>query len=163
MTQTALCPSCKRDVVFDARDGASWCPLCGARFELAAETKPRRWPRRIHGIIFAGWLFAPAVCALLTYAVLKVMGAHSFDDVFGKQHPTALAWAWLAVSAVSCYAACSWFTGRFTERTVLRVLIGLFLGAGIFLCNIIIAFLGGCAFFPIRFLKLPDRGPPDLL
>jgi hypothetical protein len=96
-------------------------------------------------------MFAPAVVALLIYLVLEVAGTRSFDRVIGQHTPTPLAWTWLVLTAVSCYAACSWLTGRFTQRRWMRLLVGLFLGAGIFLCNVIIAFFGGCTVFGMQF------------
>ena len=150
MNRTVLCPACKRDVVFDVINAQSQCPQCGARFALEPEFRRRRWPRRAPGLIFALWLFAPTLLALITLVMMRVMtGTRSFDAVFGKYQPNALVWIWLALAAVSCYAACSWFAGRFTEKRALRVLIGVFLGGGILICNIIAAFLGGCVLFPI--------------
>ena len=145
MNQTALCPSCKRDVVFDVSDSASHCPACGARFEIASEATRRQRPRLFHGIIFVLWMFAPAVIALLAYALVKSRQSQSFDKFFSAH--AVLAWVWFGLSCVSCYAACSWLTARFTKRRWARVLIGLFLGAGILFCNVVIAFFGACAFF----------------
>ena len=149
MKKAALCPSCKRDVVFDVSDGASYCPACGARFELAQEAAQRKRPRFMHAVIFIFWMFAPAGIALLAYALLKGSQSQSFDKFFAAH--SGLAWTWFALTCVSCYAACSWLTGRFTERTWPRILIGLFLGAGILFCNLVIAFFGACAFFPVQF------------
>ena len=143
MNQAALCPSCKKDVVFDASGGASVCPACGAQFEIASEAAQRKRPRPMHAVVFLLWLFAPAAVALLVFAVNKLSGG---DQAFGGEFST-VATIWIVLAAVSCYAACSWFAWRFSDRVWVRVLIGLLLGAGVFICNVIIAFFGGCAIF----------------
>ena len=143
MNQTALCPSCKKEVVFDTTGGAaSVCPACGARFELAAEPKRARRVRAVHGLIFLGWMFAPSLLALALVAMLAD-GQHPGFDPFFAQH-AALFWGMAGLSLISCYAACSWLTGRFTEKVWPRVLVGLFLGACVFLCNVVIVFFGAC-------------------
>jgi hypothetical protein len=150
MNPTVLCPSCKRDVVFDVSDGASHCPACGARFDLASPTGLRKRPRFIHGVIFALWMFVPALVALIVYVAVRQPNHQISFDKMLSNHAT-LAWTWFALTCISSYACCSWLTGRFTERTWLKVLVGVFLGAGILFCNLVIAFFGACAFFPISF------------
>lgn len=149
MSQNALCPSCRRDVEFDVSGGASRCPACGARFEIASGVARPKRPRFVHAVIFVFWMFAPAALALVAFALLKGLKSQSFDKFFADH--AALAWTWFGITGVSCYAACAWLTARFTERLWLRVLVGLLLGGGILFCNLVIAFFGACAFFPMRF------------
>ena len=143
MNQAALCPSCKRDVVFDTTGGASVCPVCGTRFELTAEdTSPVR-ARPVSGLIFVAWMFAPSVVALLAMLVLPMKPNPQFGQYF-TDYPNVFI-ALLALSAISCYAACSWLMGRFTNKIWVRVIVGLLLGAAILFCNVLIAFFGSCA------------------
>jgi len=148
MNQPALCPSCKKDVVFDTAGDVSVCPECGARFELTSETplrKKRLTPREI--ILFAVWLFAPALAALFAFAVLRTAGTRNLNDVFGRQNPSVWVVSWTIFSIISCYSVCSWITGRFTSKVVVSVAMGLFLGAGVLFCNAVIALFSGCVFF----------------
>ena len=145
MNQAALCPTCQREVVFDTTGEASVCPACGARFELAFENTPQARTRsgQAHGTIFVAWMFAPAVVALLTMMVLPVKPNAQFGQQF-TDYPNVFM-VLLVLSAISCYAACSWLMGRFTRKRWLCILVGLLLGATILLCNVLIAFFGSCA------------------
>ena len=143
MNQAALCPTCHREVVFDTTGGASVCPVCGARFEFTAEDTSRVRPRPVHGLIFVAWMFAPAVVALLAMLVLPMKPNPQFGQYFTDYPKVFL--GLLALSGLSCYAACSWLMGRFTKKLWVRVVVGLLLGATILFCNVLVAFFGSCA------------------
>ena len=143
MNQAALCPSCQREVVFDTTGGASVCPVCGARFELSHDDAAPTRTRPMHGLIFVAWMFAPAVLALLTMLVLPMKPNPQFGQQFTDYPAVFIVLS--ALSAVSCFAACWWLMGRFTDKRWLCLLVGLLLGATILLCNALIAFFGSCA------------------
>lgn len=143
MNQAALCPSCKRDVVFDTTGGASICPECGARFEINTEVTRRSRARPVHGLIFVAWMFAPAAVALIAMAVLTTGKNPQFGQAL-TDYPVVFV-ILSALSCISCYAACSWLMGRFTDKRWVCVIVGIFLGATILFCNVIVAVFGSCA------------------
>jgi|APGre2960657505_1045072.scaffolds.fasta_scaffold02244_4 hypothetical protein len=135
----AFCPACKQDVVFQntATATAAVCPACGASFDLANEVVRKRHLSWRDGVLFALWIFVPAVIALLSLFII------------GNNHsgPSG-AWmiAGLVLASINSYCACSWLTGRFTQRLWVRVLVGIVLGLAVLSVNAVAAAFGGCAF-----------------
>lgn len=137
----AFCPACKQDVVFQCSASTAVCPACGVGFDLATTTVRRRQLSWRDGVLFALWIFVPAVIALLSLAIMR-------NDHSGSSNPDrGQAWliGGLVLGFVNSFSACSWLAGRFTQRLWVRVLVGIFLGMAVLSVNAFAAAFGGCA------------------
>jgi hypothetical protein len=140
----ALCPSCQQEVVFVQTGDAAVCPNCGARFAITLEIPHPSRLRPGVGLLSVAWMFAPAFVAMLAMLILPMKKNPQFGQFF-TEYPslfTTLA----GLSCFSCFAACAWLAGRFTDKLWVRLTIGLSLGATILLCNVVVVFFGSCAF-----------------
>lgn len=137
----AFCPACKQDVLFQSSASTAVCPACGVGFDLATATVRRRQLSWRDGVLFALWIFVPAVLALLSIAIM--LNEHS-----GRSNPDrGQAWliGGLLLGFVNSFCACSWLVGRFTQRLWVRVLVGIVLGLAVLSVNAFAAAFGGCA------------------
>ena len=138
----AFCPACKQDVVFQNTTAAAVCPACGASFDLANEVVRKRHLSWRDGVLFALWIFVPAVIALLSLFIIR----NNHSGPSGANTRAAWTIAGLLLAWINSYCACSWLTGRFTQRLWVRVLVGIVLGLAVLSVNAVAAVFGGCAF-----------------
>lgn len=89
-------------------------------------------------------MFAPAVVALLAMLILPMKKNPQFGQFF-TDYPSVFI-TLFGLSCYSCFAACAWLAGRFTDKLWVRLTLGLVLGVAILFCNAIIVFFGSCAF-----------------
>lgn len=137
----AFCPACRQDVVFRSTATVAVCPACGASFDLANEVVRKRHLSWRDGVLFALWIFVPAVIALLSLYITR----HNHSGPSGANTSNAWIIAGLVLGYLNSYCACSWLIGRFTERLWARVLAGIFLGLAVLSVNAVAATFGGCA------------------
>lgn len=137
----AFCPACKQDVVFQSSASTAVCPSCGVGFDLATATVRRRQLSWRDGVLFALWIFVPAVIALLSLFIIK----NNHSGPSGANTTNAWIIAGLVLGFVNSYCACSWLAGRFTRRLWVRVLVGIVLGLAVLSVNAFAAAFGGCA------------------
>lgn len=81
---------------------------------------------------------------MLAMLILPMKTNPQFGQYFTDYQSVFLILAGL--SCFSCFAACAWLAGRFTNKLWVRLILGLALGTALLFCNTIIVFFGSCAF-----------------